>query len=57
MIVALLGFVNYVLLKMYSARGLYYSAILGGLVNSTATAAELSAWMRGQPNYRVWPWE
>jgi uncharacterized membrane protein (DUF4010 family) len=48
-IVALLGFVNYVLLKMYSARGLYYSAILGGLVNSTATAAELSGWLRSQP--------
>lgn len=48
-IVALLGFVNYVLLKIYSARGLYYSAILGGLVNSTATAAELSAWLRTQP--------
>jgi uncharacterized membrane protein (DUF4010 family) len=48
-IVALLGFVNYVLLKIYSARGLYYSAILGGLVNSTATAAELSAWLRTRP--------
>jgi uncharacterized membrane protein (DUF4010 family) len=48
-IVAMLGFVNYVLLKVYSARGLYYSAILGGLVNSTATAAELSTWLRDRP--------
>jgi uncharacterized membrane protein (DUF4010 family) len=41
-IVAGLGFANYVLLRIYSNRGLYYTAILGGLVNSTATAAELA---------------
>lgn len=41
-IVAGLGFANYVLLRIYSNRGLYYTALLGGLVNSTATAAELS---------------
>jgi uncharacterized membrane protein (DUF4010 family) len=41
-VIAVLGFVNYVLLKLYSSRGLYYSAILGGMVNSTATIAELS---------------
>jgi uncharacterized membrane protein (DUF4010 family) len=41
-IVAGLGFANYVLLRIYSYRGLYYTAILGGLVNSTATAAELA---------------
>ena len=34
--IAVLGFVNYVLLKIYNSRGLYYSAVLGGLVNSTA---------------------
>lgn len=42
-IVALIGFVNYVLLRVYSSKGLYYGAILGGLVNSTATVAELSS--------------
>jgi uncharacterized membrane protein (DUF4010 family) len=42
-IVAGLGFANYVLLRIFSNRGLYYTAILGGLVNSTATAAELSS--------------
>ena len=41
-VIAALGFANYVLLKLYSSRGIYYSAILGGLVNSTATIAELS---------------
>jgi uncharacterized membrane protein (DUF4010 family) len=41
-VIAVLGFSNYVLLKLYSSRGLYYSAVLGGMVNSTATIAELS---------------
>jgi uncharacterized membrane protein (DUF4010 family) len=42
LVIAAIGFVNYVLLKIYSSRGLYYSAILGGLVNSTAAIAELA---------------
>ncbi len=46
--IAAVGFVNYVLLKIYNSRGLYYSAILGGLVNSTATIAELSGSLRNQ---------
>src|SRR3984957_16183331 len=41
-VVAGLGFANYVLLRFFSNRGLYYTAVLGGLVNSTATVAELS---------------
>jgi len=40
--IAGIGFVNYVLLRIYSARGLYLSAIFGGLVNSSATVAELA---------------
>ncbi len=40
-LIATLGFVNYVLLKAFRSRGLYYTAILGGMVNSTATIAEL----------------
>src|SRR5690242_244027 len=48
-VVSGLGFLNYVLLRLYSHRGLYYTAALGGLVNSTATVAELSrALPRGQ---------
>lgn len=41
-VIASIGFVNYVLLKVYGARGIYLSAFLGGLVNSTAAAAELA---------------
>ncbi|HVW08542.1 MAG TPA: DUF4010 domain-containing protein [Bryobacteraceae bacterium] len=40
-LIAAIGFINYVLLRLYSRRGLYYGAIFGGLVNSTATIAEL----------------
>jgi uncharacterized membrane protein (DUF4010 family) len=40
-VLAGIGFTNYVLLRLYSARGLYYTAVLGGLVNSTATVTEL----------------
>ena len=41
-VIAGIGFVNYVLLKLYGTRGVYLSAFLGGLVNSTAAAAELA---------------
>jgi uncharacterized membrane protein (DUF4010 family) len=44
--IAAIGFVNYVLLRLYGGRGLLYTAVLGGLVNSTATVAELSVWLR-----------
>jgi uncharacterized membrane protein (DUF4010 family) len=37
-IVAALNFVNYVLLRQFGAKGIRYSAILGGLVNSAATS-------------------
>jgi uncharacterized membrane protein (DUF4010 family) len=47
-VIAVLGFVNYVLLKAYSSRGLYYTAALGGMVNSTATIAELAGFLAGQ---------
>ena len=41
-VIAGLGFVNYVLLKLYGTRGIYVSGFLGGLVNSTAAAGELA---------------
>jgi uncharacterized membrane protein (DUF4010 family) len=47
-IVAGLGFLNYVLLRLFANRGLYYTAALGGLVNSTATVAELSGMLTGE---------
>jgi uncharacterized membrane protein (DUF4010 family) len=45
-VIAGIGFLNYVLLRVYSNRGLYYAALLGGLVNSTAAVAELSLLLR-----------
>lgn len=41
--IAGIGFVNYVLLKIYGTRGVYLSAFLGGFVNSTAAVVELAA--------------
>ncbi|QBD78673.1 DUF4010 domain-containing protein [Ktedonosporobacter rubrisoli] len=40
-IVSGLNFINYVLLRVFGTRGIRYSAILGGLVNSAATAVLL----------------
>ncbi len=54
-VVATIGFANYVLLRIYARRGLYYAAVLGGLVNSTAlgglvnstaTIAEVARWVK-----------
>jgi uncharacterized membrane protein (DUF4010 family) len=44
--IAGIGFLNYVLLRIYSTRGLYLGALFGGLVNSSATVAELGTRMR-----------
>ncbi len=41
-VVAALGFCNYILLRLYGTRGLFWSASLGGLVNSTAAITELA---------------
>jgi uncharacterized membrane protein (DUF4010 family) len=41
-VIAGIGFVNYVLLKVYGARGMYVSGFLGGFVNSSAAAVELA---------------
>lgn len=40
--IAGIGFVNYVFLRIFSTGGLYLGAIFGGLVNSSATVAEVS---------------
>lgn len=45
-VLAGLGFINYVLLRFFSDQGLYYAAALGGLVNSTAAVAELAHFVR-----------
>jgi uncharacterized membrane protein (DUF4010 family) len=41
-LIAALGFVNYILLKLYGDRGVALAGFLGGLVNSTVTATELA---------------
>ncbi len=41
-VIAGIGFINYVLLKIYGTRGLYLSGFLGGSVNSSAAALELA---------------
>jgi len=40
-VLSLIGFGNYLLLRLYGSRGLYLTAILGGAVNSTATVAQV----------------
>lgn len=41
-LIAGIGFVNYVLLKLYGAKGLAFAAFLGGLVNSAVTVTEMA---------------
>ena len=46
LLIAALGFVNYVLWKIYGPRSIDITSFLGGLVNSTAAVAELSSRIR-----------
>ncbi len=41
-VVAGVGFLNYLMLRLYGMRGSYYAAFFGGLISSKAAAAELS---------------
>ncbi|MCY1022450.1 MgtC/SapB family protein [Pyxidicoccus sp. MSG2] len=41
-LIAAMGFVNYLLLKLFGTRGVEVTGFLGGLVNSTVTVTELS---------------
>jgi uncharacterized membrane protein (DUF4010 family) len=45
-LISAIGFVNYLLLRLFSERGIYYTAVFGGLINSTAAIAELSTLLR-----------
>lgn len=47
-LISAIGFANYVLLKLYGSKGINYTGFLGGLVNSTATVAELSQKASGE---------
>ena len=53
-IVLALSFTTYAIAKVYGARGLVYSAILGGLVNSEATISSITSLLRavGDPAER-----
>lgn len=42
-LIAGIGFVNYVLWRLFGARGIEFAGFLGGLVNSTVTVTELAA--------------
>jgi uncharacterized membrane protein (DUF4010 family) len=46
LLIAALGFVNYVLWKIYGPRSIDITSFLGGLVNSTAAVAELASRVR-----------
>ncbi|HEY1814206.1 MAG TPA: MgtC/SapB family protein, partial [Kofleriaceae bacterium] len=42
LLIAGIGFANYILLKLYGARGVEVTGFLGGIVNSTVTVSELA---------------
>jgi uncharacterized membrane protein (DUF4010 family) len=48
-LIAAIGFGNYILLKLYGTRGLAIAGFLGGLVNSTVVATELANRHREAP--------
>ncbi|QIA26965.1 MgtC/SapB family protein [Thermaerobacter sp. PB12/4term] len=48
-LISAIGFANYVLLRVYGARGVTYTGFLGGLVNSTATVAEMALKVGANP--------
>jgi len=49
LVISAIAFVNYVLLRLYGTRGIRWAGLLGGLVNSTATVAELASRARLNP--------
>lgn len=48
-LISSIGFGNYILLKLYGARGITFTGFFGGLVNSTAAAMELAQKAREDP--------
>ncbi len=49
-----IGFLNYLILRLWGARGIGWTGLLGGFVNSRAVAVELAQRARGDPS-RLWP--
>jgi len=55
LLIAGIGFANYILLKLYGARGIELTGFLGGLVNSTVTSR---SWPNGsaiRPSWQMSP--
>ncbi|MES2263728.1 MAG: DUF4010 domain-containing protein [Pseudomonadota bacterium] len=52
-LIAAIGFVNYVLWKAYGTRGVAIAGFLGGLVNSSVTVNELAARVDGDRHHSV----
>jgi uncharacterized membrane protein (DUF4010 family) len=48
-LIAAIGFVNYILWKLYGTRGIALSGFLGGLLNSTVTASEVAGRAQEDP--------
>src|SRR5256712_3288050 len=49
LVISAIAFANYILLRLYGTRGIRWTGLLGGLVNSTATVAELASRARANP--------
>lgn len=52
-LIASIGFVNYILWRLYGIRGAELSGFLGGLVNSNFTVIEMASRVRQQPGAGV----
>lgn len=50
LVISAIAFTNYILLRLYGTRGIRWTGLLGGLVNSTATVAELANRARSDPS-------
>lgn len=53
LVISGIAFTNYILLRIYGTRGIRWTGLLGGLVNSTATVAELASRARSDPRLSV----
>jgi uncharacterized membrane protein (DUF4010 family) len=53
LVISAIAFGNYILLRLYGTRGIRWTGLLGGLVNSTATVAELASRTRGDSRLSV----
>jgi uncharacterized membrane protein (DUF4010 family) len=49
LLIAGIGFANYILLKIYGMRAIELTGFFGGLVNSTVTATELAERVKAEP--------